>query len=146
MGLFDFLVGIVETMQNWRDEIQFPYPGYRDRIVQISQLPDEGGLNLNMPKPHVDALSDAGVCAAIRIVERFVPNPATPGVDGWVNHEDIRLRTFLALMEERVTEPTLHDPMWNASCKVQSRTTITRTIRGRWPRAYSTIYVRSGSG
>ena len=112
-GLFEFLFGIVETMHNWRDEIQFPYPGYRDRIVQISQLPHEGGLNLNMPKADVDALSDAGECAANRIVERFVPNPATPGSDGWANHEDIRLRTFLALMEELTTNPTLHDNVWN---------------------------------
>jgi len=113
MGLFDFLVGIVETMQNWRDEIQFPYPGYRDRIVQISQLPDEGGLNLNMPKPQIDALSDAGECAAVTLIDRFLSSP-TSTADGWENHRDIRMRTFLALMEDLVTGPSLHDPAWNA--------------------------------
>jgi len=113
MGLFDFLFGIVDTMQNWRDEIQFPYPGYRDRIVQISQLPDEGGLNLNMPKPQIDALSDAGDCAAVTLIHRFLSNP-TSTADGWENHRDIRMRTFLALMEDLVTGASLHDPAWNA--------------------------------
>jgi len=113
MGLFDFLFGIVDTMQNWRDEIQFPYPGYRDRIVQISQLPDEGGLNLNMPKPQIDALSDAGDCAAVTLIHRFLSSP-TSTADGWENHRDIRMRTFLALMEDLVTGASLHDPAWNA--------------------------------
>lgn len=42
-GLASFLWSIVATMQNWRDESQFPTPGFRDRIVQISQASQEGG-------------------------------------------------------------------------------------------------------
>jgi len=113
MGLFKFLIGIVETMQSWRDEIQFPYPGYRDRIVQVSQLPQEGGLNLDMPKPQIDALSDAGECAADTLIDRFLTN-AKATADGWENHRETRLRTFLALMEDMVTGTSLRDRAWDA--------------------------------
>lgn len=81
-GLFHFLIQIVNTMQNWRDQIQFPYPGYRDRIVQVSQLADEGGLNLNMPRENIERLADAGEHAAERLDARFRAG------DGWAtgNH------------------------------------------------------------
>jgi hypothetical protein len=97
-GLIGFLLGIVNTMQNWRDEIQFPYPGYRDRIVQISQRDDEGGLNLNMPEKHITALSDAGETAAQVLIDRFHPAGAQ-AAEGWANHEEVRLTTFLGLIE-----------------------------------------------
>jgi hypothetical protein len=113
LGLVSFLWDIIFTMQNWRDEIQFPYPGYRDRIVQISQLPEEGGLNLKMPKERIDALSGAGECAGERLVERFHPESAAPTRGGWENHEQIRLRTFLAVVEDVVMHPRVADTRWD---------------------------------
>lgn len=83
----------METMQNWRDEIQFPYPGYRDRIVQISQLENEGGLNLNMSGKVIQALSNAGENAAEQLIDRFIKGK------GWDNHRKIRLRNFLAQLD-----------------------------------------------
>ncbi len=112
-GLFDFLTGIVETMQSWRDEIQFPYPGYRDRIVQISQLADEGGLNLNMPARHIDALSDAGECAAERLLDRYHPASAAAQRGGWAEHEETRLRTFLAQAELLLRNPVTQSTHWD---------------------------------
>lgn len=97
-GLIAFVRSIVFTMQNWRDEIQFPYPGLRDRIVQISQQPDEGGLNLDMPKDHITALSDAGEAAAQLLIDRFHPEGAAHG-EGWTNHRQVRLTTYLGLLE-----------------------------------------------
>lgn len=97
-GLVGFLVSIVDTMQNWRDEIQFPYPGFRDRIVQISQRPSEGGLNLDMPAPTITTLGNAGKMAAQRLIDRFHPAGAEHG-EGWKNHQTIRLRTFLGTMQ-----------------------------------------------
>lgn len=91
--LFDFLRSIIKTMQNWRDEIQFPYPGYRDRIVQISQLPNEGGLNLNMRKEVIHALGNAGDNAAEQLIARFIHDV------GWDNHRKIRLRNLLAQLD-----------------------------------------------
>lgn len=91
--LFSFLTSVMETMQNWRDEIQFPYPGYRDRIVQISQSENEGGLNLNMSAEIIQALGNAGENAAEQLIDRFVKGK------GWDNHRKIRLRNFLALLD-----------------------------------------------
>jgi predicted acylesterase/phospholipase RssA len=113
-GLVGFLSSIVHTMQNWRDELLFPYPGYRDRIVQVSQLDDEGGLNLDMPKGHIENLSDAGEFAAQRLIARFFPPEPQSG--GWKNHREVRLRTFLGVLEEMALalEPKLADGRWSA--------------------------------
>jgi hypothetical protein len=85
-------------MQNWRDEILFPYPGFRDRIVQISQRPAEGGLNLDMPARSIADLAGAGAMAAERLVDRFHPQGAEAG-KGWTNHKAVRLRTFLGIFQ-----------------------------------------------
>lgn len=92
-GLFNFLKTVIETMQNWRDEIQFPYPGYLDRIVQISQSENEGGLNLNMSEEIIQALGNAGENAAQRLIDRFIEGK------GWDNHRKIRIRNFLAQLD-----------------------------------------------
>ncbi|GAB3377850.1 hypothetical protein GCM10027432_01260 [Lysobacter fragariae] len=113
-GLLQFVCSLVETMRNWRDEIQFPYPAYRDRIVQISQLDDEGGLNLNMPAKVIETLGDAGHCAAERLIARFDPPPGEgPKADGWKQHREVRLRTFLSLVEEMACRKSLGDPQWD---------------------------------
>ena len=108
-GLFRFLGQIVGTMQNWRDQMQLPYPGYRDRIVQISQRADEGGLNLNMPPKNIERLADAGEFAAEVLTGRFDPARG----DGWANHKDIRVRSFLSLVEELVRSRNLQDVSWD---------------------------------
>lgn len=97
-GLAAFLLSIVDTMQNWRDEIQFPYPGFRDRIVQISQRKTEGGLNLDMPASAITALGDAGAKAAERLIDRFHPTGAQAGA-GWTEHQTVRLGTLLGTMQ-----------------------------------------------
>src|SRR6266478_1523367 len=58
--LTGFFAAIMNTMQNWRDNIQATAAGYRDRIVHVSLRPDEGGLNLNMPLDLIDPLSERG--------------------------------------------------------------------------------------
>jgi predicted acylesterase/phospholipase RssA len=97
-ALAGFLWSIVGTMQNWRDEILFPTPGFRDRIVQISQKPDEGGLNLTMPAGTITALAEAGGMAAQRLIARFHPAGAEGGA-GWDSHRRARLTTFLGVMQ-----------------------------------------------
>lgn len=97
-GLMDFLLSIVATMQNWRDELQFPYPGYRDRIVQISQAPDEGGLNLNMPAAAIDALGNAGQNAGEKLIEKFQVG------GGWEGHQRTRLRSLLAQLDIKLDD------------------------------------------
>lgn len=114
-GLVGFLGAIINTMQNWRDEIHFPYPGYRDRIVQISQREDEGGLNLNMPERNIRALSEAGEMAADALIDRFHSSGALGG-KGWSNHEEVRLTTFLGLLERMGISfnARLHSGAWTS--------------------------------
>lgn len=97
-GLAGFLVSIISTMQSWRDEIQFPYPGFKDRIVQISLREKEGGLNLDMPKEAITALGSAGSMAAHRLINRFHPGGVQKGA-GWTKHQEARLATFLGTMQ-----------------------------------------------
>lgn len=114
-GLVGFLLGIVDTMQNWRDEIQFPYPGFRDRIIQISQKPKEGGLNLDMPDKNIEALANAGALAADRLIDWFHPGGALHG-KGWEAHLDARLRTLLGIMQPGAAAlaPSLTGGTWSA--------------------------------
>jgi len=112
-GLAGFLVSIVNTMQNWRDELLFPYPGFRDRIVQISQRTSEGGLNLDMPAGSIAALGSAGAMAAERLIDRFHPSGAQKG-QGWADHQTSRLGTFLGVMQPGciALQPLLASGAW----------------------------------
>jgi predicted acylesterase/phospholipase RssA len=58
-----FAHSIMNTMQNWRDNLQAIAPGYRDRIVTVELCRDEGGLNLNMPDTLIQTLTDRGSAA-----------------------------------------------------------------------------------
>jgi hypothetical protein len=95
-GLLQFGHAIFETMQRWRDEILFPYPGYRDRIVQVSLRPDEGGLNLAMSERQIGVLAGAGACAGELVYKRFHPRE---GAEGWRNHQRIRVLSMLGNLE-----------------------------------------------
>lgn len=114
-GLVGFLLSIVDTMQNWRDEILFPYPGFRDRIVQISQRTTEGGLNLDMPATSITALANAGEMTAGRLIDRFHSQGAELG-RGWTNHQTVRLGTFLGTMQpgSAALQPSLASGVWAA--------------------------------
>lgn len=114
-GLLDFFGSMVNTMQSWRDEIMFPYPGFRDRITQISLRPDEGGLNLNMPEESILTLGNAGKMAAERLIDRFHPQGGQGG-QGWQQHQQVRLKTFLGVLQPTTTKmsPSLKSGSWNA--------------------------------
>lgn len=55
-----FASSILNTMQNWRDNLQAAAPGYRDRIVSVQLCKDEGGLNLIMPDSLIKDLTERG--------------------------------------------------------------------------------------
>lgn len=115
-GLVGFFSSMVNTMLSWRDEIVFPYPGFRDRIIQISQRPDEGGLNLDMPEDRVKALGNAGEMAAQRLIDRFHPDGASAG-KGWAEHQETRLKTLLGTLQPASTlmASQLHgDSVWKS--------------------------------
>ncbi len=92
--LLMFAQSIMNTMQNWRDNLQAASPGYRDRIVAISLCSDEGGLNLNMPDTLITALSDRGEEAGNRLID---PDPKT-GFD-FSQHIFTRFRISLSQLQ-----------------------------------------------
>jgi predicted acylesterase/phospholipase RssA len=107
----DFLWAIVNTMQNWQDNTQARVPGYRDRLVHVSQHDDEGGLNLNMPQDVVKRLSNRGRRAGVALVDRF-GDPAQPAAPGWTEHRWVRFRSCMELTQEwiqKVAEAYPHE-------------------------------------
>jgi predicted acylesterase/phospholipase RssA len=104
--LIGFFSAIVDTMQNWRDNMESRMPGYRNRIVHIAQRPDEGGLNLDMDPPVIHRLSERGRRAGVRLCDEF----------DWDNHAWVRYRSYIAALEVNLTqfrhayeEPALQD-------------------------------------
>jgi hypothetical protein len=69
--IMGFFGAIINTMQNWRDNLQATSSGYRDRIVHVSLRPDEGGLNLNMPSALITLLSERGRRAGSLLKAKF---------------------------------------------------------------------------
>ena len=98
--LVGFFTAIADTMQNWHDNTESRMPGYRNRIVHISQRRDEGGLNLDMEAADITRLSERGRRAGIRLRDEF----------NWTNHAWVRFRSFLAALEVQVG---LFGDAWN---------------------------------
>ena len=94
-----FLWAIVNTMQNWQDATQARIPGYRDRLVHVSQREDEGGLNLNMPPEVIERLARRGARAGEALVDRFGDAAGRPG-DGWTEHRWVRFRSCMDLTSD----------------------------------------------
>ncbi len=88
-GITDFVMGIVGTMQNWRDLLQGRAPGHRDRIVRIGLAKTEGGMNLNMPEDILRNVSDKGAVAGAKLAAEF----------DFDNHYWIRYRTLASAVE-----------------------------------------------
>jgi len=104
--VFGFADSIIRTMQNWTDTTQGRLPGFRDRIVRVPLTPSEGGLNLDMPRERIIALTDRGVAAAKLLIQHF-DVPAGHEKMTWDNHRWIRLRSFLASLETSLRQLAL---------------------------------------
>jgi hypothetical protein len=90
--LIGFLWAIVDTMQNWRDNMESRMPGYRNRIVHISQRSEEGGLDPGMDAEVITRLSERGRRAGVRLRDQF----------NWDNHAWVRYRSYLSALEVSV--------------------------------------------
>jgi hypothetical protein len=97
--LIGFAGAILDAMQNWSDNTQTRLPGFRDRTAIVSLRSDEGGLNLTMPPPRIEALSGRGQAVGAEFVKRFATTD--PGCAlTWPNHRWVRMRSTLAALEE----------------------------------------------
>jgi predicted acylesterase/phospholipase RssA len=102
--LFGFFGALVNTLQNWTDNMQTRLPGYRDRIAHVSLHDEtEGGLNLNMPPELIIELGQRGEQAARLLMEHFTL-PANEIELSWDNHRWVRYRSMMGLLEEMVKE------------------------------------------
>lgn len=102
--LAGFIWAMVSTMQNWNDATLGRLPGYRDRIARIPLTSKQGGLNLNMPTPLIEFLSNQGEECA-KVIKDHFDVPAKPGEKmTWENHRWIRLRAMLASVEKMVDQ------------------------------------------
>jgi len=102
--LFWFLRRIIDTMQNWRDNLQLKVPGYRDRVAQVNLRDEEGGINLTMPREVIAALGARGAYAARVLSERFSDDPPPGTALTWNNHCWVRLRSMMSLFEQHVAK------------------------------------------
>jgi hypothetical protein len=110
--LFGFFGALVNTLQNWTDNMQMRLPGYRDRIAHVSLDEEkEGGLNLNMPPELIVELGKRGEQAANLLMEHFTL-PADQIELSWDNHRWVRYRSMMGLLEElmRGIEFTINNP------------------------------------
>jgi predicted acylesterase/phospholipase RssA len=94
---------IMDSMQNWRDQLPKTMPGYRDRIAYVQHTETEGGLNLNMDKSVIETLANSGAKAAKELNHAFYSkhedyNDQT----GWQNHQWIRMRSSLKVLDQLV--------------------------------------------
>ena len=99
-----FLGGIARTMQNHVDAGLTHQPGYRDRIVHVHTARDEGGMNLAMPPPVIDALTRRGQAAGRALVERFAETSGTTSGLSWDNHRWVRYRSALAAIAAQLEQ------------------------------------------
>jgi len=83
-----FITALVDSMQSWHDNLAARMPGYRNRIVHVTEQRDEGGLNLSMSKEVIDRLSDRGRRAGEMLCSEF----------DFVNHVWVRYRTYVAAL------------------------------------------------
>lgn len=99
-----FLVAIMNTMQNWRDNLQMRAPGYRDRIVHVNQDEDEGGLNLEMGQGVIERLARRGGAAGEVLRERFTNDAEEGNTLTWKAHRWTRYRSTMSLLFELLNE------------------------------------------
>jgi predicted acylesterase/phospholipase RssA len=86
-----FINAILETMQNWRDNMLLHLPGQRDRIAHVLLSPEEGGLNLTMNGETIEDVAKRGQEAGAMFRARHDK--------AWPNHRWIRFLSFMASLE-----------------------------------------------
>jgi predicted acylesterase/phospholipase RssA len=96
-----FASAALNTARNWQDGSHLDHPGFRDRIVRVLQTKREGGLNLYMDAPTIQALAERGRTAGTVMIEQFTQPHypmAAPTATGWDNHRWVRYRALLSVL------------------------------------------------
>jgi hypothetical protein len=99
----DFLMSIINSAKDWQDMLQSRLPGYRERIVHIHLMKDEGGLNFGMPDTTIDKLVGFGDRAGTLLAGE----PTEEGDESPFDMDDHRWRRFLVAFA-RLEETLCH--------------------------------------
>jgi hypothetical protein len=94
-----FLSTIKDVTQNWADNEQVRVPGFRDRIVHITLMPGEGGVNLDMPPEMIRDIGERGRIAGQTLAERFASGPHWEVSEAWEAHRWVRFRSSMYALE-----------------------------------------------
>jgi predicted acylesterase/phospholipase RssA len=95
----DYVLAMLDTIRNWRDNTQLTVPGFRDRIGHVKLSRDEGGLNLKMDPRKVEKLSERGLHIGRKLRARFGAAGAAADGLNWNSHRWVRYQTAMALMQ-----------------------------------------------
>lgn len=68
-SLAGFANGVLGSAKDWQDQLLARMPGQRERIAKVYLTPQEGGLNLTMPKARSQALMRYGQAVGARFAE-----------------------------------------------------------------------------
>ncbi|NWG20175.1 MAG: patatin-like phospholipase family protein [Chloroflexi bacterium] len=100
-----FLWAIFGTAQNYRDTAQARLPSYYERIVRVRLKPDEGGLNLRMPRHIVAAIGRKGRLAGRALLPRE-PEAAGRRRGGFSfdEHRWVRLVVLLSELDQQLRD------------------------------------------
>ncbi len=92
-SLGGFFGRVFDTMMNWSDNSVMALDGFRDRIVHVQMLGEEGGANLNMPKAVIERLSERGFYATEHLLNTF----------NWYHHVWLRYTVSLQNLQSWMT-------------------------------------------
>jgi len=93
-SLRSFVSAIIDTMQDWRDNMQSAMPGVVDRIVRVRLDRDQGGLNLDMTPDDIHNLSGYGHSAGDLLSSSF----------DWDDHRWLRYVISAATLEKTLLD------------------------------------------
>jgi hypothetical protein len=100
-----FFWSIFGTAQNYRDTAQARLPGYNERVVRVRLKPDEGGLNLRMPRQTIAAIMHKGQLAGRALLPQE-PEAAGRRRGGFIfdDHRWVRLVTLLSEIDQQLND------------------------------------------
>lgn len=98
-GTLGFIMRIIDTAKDWRDNLQSRLPGNAERIVEIRLTGGEGGYNLAMTPPTLERMNAIGALAGETLVESF----ADKNYRRFDEHRYLRALSFLKEFSERLT-------------------------------------------
>lgn len=99
-----FLASIFLSAKDWKDKTSMRMPAVRDRVIRVSLLPGEAGLNLRIKRHRIlDFANDYGLRAGRELVQKFAGRASHDGHSQfWNEHRWVRFNSLLAGLRERL--------------------------------------------